>query len=146
MHLCANCLVEGFCKKRTTEMISSRRITDPNFLRDFRDFTSSLGISPDHWVDYLIDMYRDYPGRIVHNGNEVSLITNYLEADSMREWARDFLNRPIPNGVRPRSRAESHLRIGVVATILSIRYPFEVSMLGIRPANDNNPPTDYVSH
>ena len=141
MYLCANCFILGYCKKDTTKVVTDRRIADPLFLRDLRAFTSQLGISADHWVDFLIDIYRDYRGRIVQNGNEVFLNTEALEVHSMREWARDFLCKPVQDGVQPRPRTESREKIRVVATILATRYPFEASMWGVRAANDNHPPT-----
>lgn len=141
MYLCANCFVHGFCKKETTKVVSDRRIVSPDFLRDLRAFTSQLKISSDHWVDFLIDTYRDYPGRIFQDGNEVYLDTEALETPSMREWARDFLCQPVRNGAQPRPRKETRERIRVVATILATRYPFEVSMFGVRAANDNHAPS-----
>lgn len=140
MLLCANCFVLGFCRKEITTLISDKRMENPDFLVDLRAFTASLNISPDHWLDYLIDLYRDYRGRITEKGHEVYLDTEAFDLDSIREWMRDYVCSPVPAGVRPRLREESRERIRVLATILATRFPFEASMWGIRAANENRPP------
>jgi len=140
MYLCTNCLIVGYCRKETTTVVSDQRIENPDFLRDLRAFTSQLAVSPDHWVDFLIDTYRDYRGVIAHNNQEAFLETEALEANSIREWFRDFICTPVRDGAQPRLREESRERIRVVATILATRYPFEASIWGVRPANDNRPP------
>lgn len=142
MNLCANCFITGYCYKETTKLVTDRYIENPDFLRDLRAFTSGLSISPDHWVDFLIDIYRDYQGRIVHEGHEAFLDTEAFEAHSIREWCRDFVCTPVQDGAQPRLRAESRERIRVLATILATRYPFEVGMFGVRAANDNRSPVD----
>lgn len=139
MQLCATCLTLGYCRKKNTVLVSDRQLENPDFLIDLRAFTADLKISPDHWVDFLIDTYRDYRGRIIHQGNEVFLDTEALEATSIREWLRDWACTAVPEGVRPRLREESRERIRVLATILATRFPFEASMWGVRAANDNGP-------
>lgn len=138
--LCTACIALGYCRKSTTELVPDRALENPEYLRDLRAFTSRLNISPDHWRDYLVDTYRDYRGRIVHQGQEVFLDTEALEAVSVREWFRDWACTPVPEGVWPRLREESRERIRVLATILSTRFPFAASMWGVRAANDNRPP------
>lgn len=139
MNLCWHCIGQGYCRKATTQLIPDNRIENPDFLIDLRAFTAGLKVSPDHWVDFLIDTYRDYRGRIIHQGNEVFLDTEALEATSIREWLRDWACVPVPEGIRPRLREESRERIRVLATILATRFPFEASMWGVRAANDNGP-------
>ncbi|MBI1393891.1 MAG: hypothetical protein GC152_14230 [Alphaproteobacteria bacterium] len=140
MQLCPNCLAHGFCRNKTTGLVTDRKLENPDFLRDLRAFTSGLNISPDHWLDFLIDTYRDYRGRIVHQGREVFLDTEALEVTSIKEWLRDWACAPVSEGARPRLREESRERIRVLATILTTRFPFEADMWGVRAANDNEPP------
>lgn len=140
MHLCTQCFTLGYCRKATTPLVSEKRLESPDFLIDLRAFTASLNISPDHWLDFLVDTYRDYRGRIVHRGQEVFLDLNELESKSIKTWFRDFTNKPVADGVRPRLREESRARIRILTTILATRFPHEVSMLGVRAANDNSPP------
>ena len=106
-----------------------------------RNFAASLEISADHFLDYLLNLYRDYRGRIVSNGNEVFLNTEEFETDSIREWFRDWACAPVPDGVRPRLRKESRERIRLLGTILSTRFAFEAELWGVRAANDNRPPS-----
>ncbi|GER05189.1 hypothetical protein JCM17846_28710 [Iodidimonas nitroreducens] len=126
--------------KETTKLVSDIQIENPNFLSDLRLFTSELSISPDHWLNYLVDAYRDYRGLVVFNGEEVFLNMEVFETDGIREWFRDWACAPVPEGVRPRLREESRERIRALATILSTRFPFEASMWGVRAVNDNRPP------
>ncbi|WP_084397123.1 hypothetical protein [Henriciella aquimarina] len=137
MNLCWHCLGLGYCRKTTTLLVTDKRMENPDFLVDLRAFTVGLNISPDHWLDFLTDAYRDYRGRIVHQGHEVFLDTQALEAASIREWFRDWACTPVRDGAQPRLREESRERIRVLATILSTRFPFEASMWGVRAANDN---------
>lgn len=142
MFLCPKCICQGYCEKLQVRLVSDRKLDNPEYLRDLREFTASLGISPDHWREWLIDAYRDFRGQIVENGTEVFLDTDELETPWIREWFRDFANKPVEGGVRPRLKRGVRNRVRVFATILSTKYPFEMSMLGLRPANDNRPPVD----
>lgn len=129
-----------FCPNTRVKLFSNAKIENPDFLRDLRDFTSSLNLSPDHWVDYLVDLYRDYQGMVTSKGTEVFLDTEAFEANSIREWFRDWACKPLAPNQEPRLREESRERIRVLATILATRFPFEASMWGVRPANDNRSP------
>jgi len=140
MNLCWHCINLGYCRKTTTPLITDKRMENPDFLIDLRAFASGLNISPDHWLDFLIDTYRDYRGRIVHQGREVFLDTESLEVTSIKEWLRDWACAPVSEGARPRLREESRERIRVLATILATRFPFEAGLWGMRAANDNEPP------
>lgn len=140
MRTCKYCTSTFTCPRSRIVLVSDRKLEQPEFLVDLRAFTAGLGISPDHWLDYLIDTYRDYRGLVVFNGEDVFLDTEVFETDSIREWLRDWACSPVPEGVRPRLREESRERIRSLATILSMRFPFEASMWGVRAANDNRPP------
>ena len=61
--LCARCLSLGYCKNSTRQLVRDAQLEDPEYLRDLRNFAASLGISADHWLDHLMDMYRDFSGR-----------------------------------------------------------------------------------
>ena len=139
--LCARCLSLGYCKNSTRQLVRDAQLEDAEYLRDLRNFAASLEVSADHWLDYLMDMYRDFSGRIVSNGQDVFLDTEVFETDSIREWLRDWACASIPDHVRPRLREESRERIRVLATILSTRFPFEAGLWGVRAANDNRPPS-----
>ena len=140
MHLCANCFNIGYCQKETTTLVSDHQIENPDFLKDLRAFTSELSVSPDKWIEFIADTYRDYRGRIVYKGQEVFLETEVLEVKSIREWFRDFICTPVRAGAKPRLREESRERIRLIATVLATRFPFEASTWGMRAANDNHPP------
>ena len=138
--LCVHCLTLGYCKNSTRQLVRDAQLEDPEYLRDLRNFTASLEISADHWLDYLVDMYRDFSGRIVSNGQDVFLDTQEFEKiSSTREWLRDWACVRVPDHIRPRLREESRERIRVLATILSTQFPFEAGMWGVRPANGNKP-------
>ena len=129
-----------YCPRSRVELVPNAKLESREYLRDLRRFTSDLDISPDHWVDYLVDTYRDYEGVITSRGSETYLDTEAFEIDSIREWFRDWACKPVPPETEPRLREESRERIRVLATILATRFPFEASMWGVRAANDNRPP------
>lgn len=139
--LCVHCLTLGYCKNSTRQLVRDAQLENPEYLRDLRNFAASLEISADHFLDYLLNLYRDYRGRIVSNGNEVFLNTEEFETDSIREWFRDWACTPVPDGVRPRLREESRERIRLLGTILSTKFAFEAELWGVRAANDNRPPS-----
>ncbi len=98
MHLCTHCFTLGYCRKATTLLVSDKRLENPDFLIDLRAFTASLNISPDHWMDWLANEYRDYRGRIVHQGQEAFLEMEQFEMTSIKTWFRDFTNKPVADG------------------------------------------------
>lgn len=116
------------------------KLDNPEFIRDLRRYTASLGISCDQWLDFLSDTYRDYPGRIMdQTGREVFLDMEVFEEPNIRYWFRDWCNTPCGNNVVPRIRSEARERIRVLATILRAANPKAALMWGVRAANDNEP-------
>lgn len=138
MPLCPRCLLLGYCRKLNTRLISDEELADPEFIRDVRAFTESLGKTRDEWKDYLADLYRDYRGRILDvQGEEIFLDMELLEQASTY-WFRDTCQASLPH-VRPRLRIEARERFRVLATILRASFPDAAQFWGVRPANDNDP-------
>ena len=134
--LCLECRILGYCHKKTVKIVSDRELADVEFLKRVRATAKALDYSPSEWVEKLSNFYRDFDGAIVDDaGEEVYLDMEVLEAEHIREWFRDWVNKPIPAGVRPRLRQESKERIRVLATILRARFPFDSIQWLV--ANDN---------
>ena len=141
MGLCVECLSKGFCEQIRTKIVSDDELSNPDFVRDVRNFSANLSIDPTSWLEALYDMYCQYPGWIVdRNGHEQFLDLEHFEVPYIREWFRDWACSPLSQDVRPRVRGESRERIRVLGTILRTKYPEPAMMWGVRPANDNSPP------
>jgi len=135
---CQCCDVLEFCRNIKTRLVSDSELSNPEFIRDVRDFARSLGVSSYHWRDFLNNLYRDYQGWIPRSdGREVFLNMRVFEFDNARNWFRDFCCRPTKNHVTPYVRREARGRAKILATILRAAYPEAAIMWGIRAVNDN---------
>ena len=137
---CLFCLSLGYCRRMSAPIVTDDELANPAFLRDARAFAYRLGVPPDSWLDFLIDAYRDYRGRIVDAaGNEVFLATEVLEQCGIRDWFKAWACKP--PGASVRLRAEARERVRVVLTILRACYPHEAQFWGLagKAANDNEP-------
>jgi len=124
------------CKSR---FASNAEIANPEVIRDVRNFCAGLPVTPEAWIDYLNDLYRDYLGIIVDgDGNQIILNMEQFERPHIREWFRDFCSL-VPDDVRPRVRQEARGRVKVLITILRATLPKEAALWGLRAANDNDP-------
>ena len=139
MNLCPYCPDFTNRVARHVSVVTDKELKDPSFLRDVRAFTSGLGISPEDWPEYAIDIYRDFDGFIIdHERHVISLNTEHLE--TYPEWYREWVNTPVPPGVIPRPRGASRARIRVLVTLLKIKFPDAAAQWGRRAANDNDEP------
>ncbi|KCZ89734.1 hypothetical protein [Hyphomonas jannaschiana] len=140
MNLCVQCLSKGFCEQIQTRIVSDEELSNPDFVRDVRNFSAGLAVDPNSWLEALYNMYCQYPGSIVdRNGRELFLDLEHFEVPYIREWFRDWACSPIDQNVRPRVREESRERIRVLGTVLKAKYPEHAMLWGVRPANDNAP-------
>ncbi|MEM9054521.1 MAG: hypothetical protein AAGB16_04270 [Pseudomonadota bacterium] len=138
MKLCPICADNDLRRARLVELVTDEELRNPAFLIAFRAFTSALGIQPEAWPDYLMDIYRDFEGCITDRERHlIGLNTEHLEV--YPEWYRDWVNTAVPPGIVPRLRKESRARIRVLVTLLKIRFPEESAGWGVHPANDNDP-------
>ena len=136
--LCPLCLIYGYCRRTTSLLVRDAEIANPEFVRDTRLFAHSLGISPDSWHDFIIDEYRDYPGRILDpRGNETFLNISVLEVPGIRDWFKAWACAPPSECATLRVRKEAWERVRIVTTILRARNPVEAQFWGLRAANDN---------
>ncbi|WBQ11208.1 hypothetical protein L2D01_05350 [Hyphomonadaceae bacterium ML37] len=118
--------------------MSDQELADPQFLAGVRATARALRVSPSDWLDRIYDFYRDFDGVIVDaKRNEVFLDLEVFETDHIREWFRDWICKPMAEGVRPRLRGESKERIRIIATILRAQFPFDT--IQWLAANDNTP-------
>ena len=139
--LCPVCMSLGYCPKKSVDVVVDEQLRNPDYLRDFKAFARSLGISDSCWHEHLSNLYRDFTGWVVGpDGKEVFLDMEEFERPNIREWFRDFLSS-LEEGARPRVRKEARERVRIFATVVSAHYPMDAMMWGIRVANDNCPPT-----
>ncbi len=141
MWLCMNCLSLGVCRKIKCQIVSDGELSSTLFVEDVRTAAKNLAVPSCKWRDYLYDLYRDYPGRVIDEfGDEVFLDFEAFETPGTREWFRDWVYRnPSSYPVR-RLRSESFERVRVIATLLRASSPKSAILWGVRPANDNRAP------
>lgn len=75
MYLCPECFLQGYCRRLTTHLVTDAEIANPVFVGDLRDHAHALGLSRDAWLDHLMSLYRDYPGRVVGARGMMSIST-----------------------------------------------------------------------
>ena len=135
---CQCCTVMEYFRNVRTLVVDDAELSNPEFIRDVRNFARSLGISSYHWRGHLSDLYRDYHGVIIGgDGREVFLNMRVFEFDNARNWFRDFCCRPTKPHVTPYVRCEARGRAKILATILRAAYPEAAMMWGVRAVNDN---------
>lgn len=141
MMLCMNCVSLGYCAKLNCILVGDQELNNLDFVEDVRSCARNLRVSPSEWRDFIYDMYRDYPGRVLGSGGkEVFLNLEVFETDGIREWFRDWIFRAEPLCRSKRLRSESRERVRVIATLLRARSPGVAVMWGNRSANDNRAP------
>jgi len=137
---CRCCDALDYCRNIKTRLVSDDEISNPEFIRDVRNFAYSLGVSSYYWRDYLNNLYRDYKGWIERSdGQDVFLNMRVFEFDTHRLWFRDFCCKPTRAHIRPYVRKEARGRAKILATILRATFPKKTMMWGVRAANDNRP-------
>ena len=135
--LCGQCLLIGYCRRLRSRKVTEREIDDRLFVADLKHHARSLNVSFDGWAEYLIGLYRDYPGSIVDcSGQPVELDTETLAGASIKYWFREFIGRePVPVTVS-HIRREARERVIVMASILKAHQPVRASLWGKVIAND----------
>lgn len=138
---CSACLTLGYCKKRLSRVVTDNEIKNAEFVRDVRSFAFRLGVHPTSWPDFIMDLYRSFPGRIVDSSNrEVFLETDeMLDDPAIVGWFKDWAcTAPSRTGAL-RVRKQAYERVRIVATILRAQHPGPAQFWGIRSkaANDN---------
>lgn len=158
MSYCPYCISRGPCK-RGARLVDDYELSNPEFLRDVRNFAARLSIRPCDWLDYILDLLSRFDGCLVDaTGKPAWLDTEaFLPTDEeidlgqassidarMRNWFDETFSAPVPHDVAPRIRREARERFRVVATTLRAQFPADAVMWGVRAANDNFviPPTD----
>jgi len=140
MNLCPSCILLGYCRNRSAWLVTDKELDNPEFVRDVREAARAEAVSPDHWIDHITRLYRDYRGWItVIGGGRVFLDMDEFERPSIREWFRDFCVTPCPPEITPRVRDEARERVRILATILRALNPERAQFWGLRSDNDNEP-------
>ena len=135
---CGCCDVLDYCRNIKSQLVSDSELSDPEFIRDVRNFAHSLNISSYHWREYLNNLYRDYKGWIEGpDGSEIFLNMRVFEFEHARLWFRQFCCTPTRDHIKPYVRREARGRAKIVATILRASFPDAAMMWGKRAANDN---------
>lgn len=162
VHLCADCILTGYCQKQVAYEVTDKEMT-PQFVQDGRnlavEITKEEGLTAGYWPHSLHNKYAAYPGRILNRrtGLEAKLDLEVLfrpkhvspeqwedwyNLDSMvpenveldyRTWYRD--NLMVPCGPNPHTHYVDRLR--AVFTLLRAVYPERARHWGLRPQNDN---------
>ncbi|WP_282091456.1 hypothetical protein [Epibacterium ulvae] len=134
--LCPSCMKNGFCRRKAASLVSDDQLNNSEYLRDLKAFARRVNLPDCQWHEFLVDLYRDFPGWVSDGEDEVFLDMEEFERPYIREWFRDFL-RPLPDDVQPRVRAEAKERVRIMATLLTAHYPATTMLWGVRAANQN---------
>ena len=135
---CGCCDVLDHCRNIKTRLVSDSELSNPEFIRDVRDFAFSLDISSYRWREFLTNQLRDYHGWFEGaDGKEAHLNMHIFEIESHRAWFRDFCCRPTKDHIKLYVRREARGRAKILATILRASFPDAAVMWGKRAANDN---------
>lgn len=136
--LCGQCLLIGYCRRLRSRKVTEREIEDRLFVAGLKRHARALDVSFDAWAEYLIGLYRDYPGSIVDSsGQPVELDTETLAGASIKYWFREFIGKdPMPVSVS-HIRREARSRVIVMASILKAVEPVRASLWGKVIANDH---------
>ena len=139
---CKSCQCFGYCEIATLPKINDDTLSDPVWLRDARNFASSLAIPGALWSNEIFNLWRDlkvmppqgFPIETLFlppdgaSGEQIRLFTQALA-----DWCDYFLNGPyIPETVTPyvtKARRE-HARI--VFTLLASHNLDEFTKWGQR--------------
>lgn len=151
MRYCPLCPCRARCA-RGVRLVSDRELSNPEFVRDVRDFGFGLSKRPSEWLDFVLELFARFEGCVIDDGGhpvrlntEIFLPTDKQISDGvgavieyrMRNWFEETFATPVRANVVPRVRCEARERLRVVATILRARFSIEGMMWGVRPANDN---------
>jgi hypothetical protein len=135
--LCLQCRLLGYCDKKRVRLVTDDELSNPDFLKAVRATAHALQYSPSEWLDRIYNFYRDFDGVIVDaQGEEVPLDLDVFETEYIREWFRDWIYKPMAEGVRPRLRGESKERIRIIGTIVRAKFPLDTIKWLL--ANDNH--------
>jgi len=141
------------CQGSVARLVSDRELRSPEFLRDVRNFTASLGIPKGRLLDAIMEAGARSEARFIdHHKRPVALsFESLLPADDLidaglggafedkiKNWMEETFAVPVPDHVTPHVRVEARKRFRVIATILRAAYPQDAMMWGVRPANDNS--------
>lgn len=117
-------------------LISEQQLLDSRYILGLRIAAYSLRITASFWPVFITNFWRDFQGILIDkSGNEVYPNLDALEDEYIREWFRDWICKPMAEGVRPRLRGESKERIILVGT--TMKAMFEESAIEWLAANDN---------
>lgn len=140
MELCVYCLGLGYCRNRSTPLVTNAELEDEDFRRGVRRTANAEGLDADEWCDWLNDTYRDHQGWVSAEIDgeviEVFLDMGLFETADATEWFRYFCCTPLDPDARPRLTAVSKERIRVLATILRMRYPVAAMTWSMDVANN----------
>ena len=146
---CRNC---GQRHATKSLVFTDQELSDPETVRDVKNFAASLNIPKSKWLDHILNVLARLNVDFVNaNGEVVSLNTEiFLPSDKdidedrgasvearIQNWFGETLCYRVPDDVTPRIRREARERFRIVATILRAQYPCAAIMWGVRAANDN---------
>lgn len=152
---------------RQTRVVTVLESSNPDFVRDVRNYTHSLGWSETEFVDRLLTQLALYEGSFVDaDGNDapVDLNTDCLEADTddlddaqavhveaahqerLRVRCRDTFCKPCPPNMRPHVRVEALEMFLLVATILKAVDPAVAQNWGKRSVQTARSQEDTARH
>ena len=138
--LCGQCLLLGYCRRLRSYKVTETEIDTRQFVLNLKRHARDRNVSFGAWLDYLSQLYGDYPGRIVDpQGRETMLDMSVFEKPSIKYWFRDFIGKAPAPIMFDHLRTESRPRVIILGTVLRAWQPVKASLWGKRIANDYLP-------
>ena len=139
---CLACQCFGYCEKATLPRITDSMLSSQPWLRDARNFTSSLNIPAALWPNEIFNLWRDlkvvppsnFPLEALFLPSESASgyeIQRFTEA--LRKWSRDFLamdSLSEHTRVFITNNRREHAR--VVFSLVASHYPEAFEKWGVR--------------
>lgn len=108
----------GFYTRGIFRVVSDAELRAANFIREMRNYATSLDVPYERMQDYMTSWYARAP-IIFRDGqfNEVFVDTGTFEFANADYWFRDFCTR-VPDNVQPRVRREAWERTRAFCSLL----------------------------
>ncbi|MEM9494982.1 MAG: hypothetical protein AAGA09_03180 [Pseudomonadota bacterium] len=140
--VCTGCVCFNLCERATLPDITNEMLRDRVWLRNARNFASTLCIEAGQWPHEIFNFLQDLrvapPKEFCvlklfqspENGDDAEIL-NFLEA--LRTWCRDFLCMDkIPEGARVFVTDDRREHARAVFRLLGSHYPDEFEKWGRR--------------
>ena len=139
---CTGCVCFGICEFAELPLITDEMLSNPAWLRDARNFGSSLAIDAALWPNEVFNLARDAKVKVPDDFPSVELFLPPDDADgeeikrfteALRSWFRAFFpTKPIPEDQAVFVTEDRREHARVVLTLLASNYADDFKTWGRR--------------